>query len=334
MKKQPPKSVDEEDDRSHGELINKKQLNLNLPLLSVRRRLLSPPQCSRRHYQEEELDQDHKVTAATTRCRASAADHDHTILLSEGVPFSWEQAPGKPKLENINGKEDYLQQKQPPPATTGNWPWHHQHHKINVSYSQDPSEYHYHVDVKHDSRGNNIYSNDAVLNNCNNGEDTAVSINVVDVDERDHHRLRLSLSDDAVEEVTSLSEAIDILELRARTHHQEKEENKMVVVDLAQVLDEEGSCDRRRPISPSFMINRFLPDANALAEEYDHHLSSSSYYNSSSRSVVAAPSAPMSSTAATIKQGCGLDNIFSWRTKRRSLHQQLFPSTSTDPPSQ
>lgn len=105
-------------------------------------------------------------------------------------------------------------------------------------------------------------------------------------------------------DVLSLSEAIDIVE-KAEIAHKFSDELKVKQLKLYQQQEEErsnGSYNR------SFMMERFLPDATALA-------AASSALNCHAFSPQRVARRPLSPP-----KGCGLDVLFPWRIK---YHHQL-----------
>lgn len=132
-------------------------------------------------------------------------------------------------------------------------------------------------------------------------------------------------------DVFSLSEAIDILERAERPVHGLNNNIDQLKLKIAESCGEDAS--------PNFMINRFLPDASALAlaaassalTNYHHHpsccedetkdlncckrqVSSSCRYKE--REVVASRRSATTQASGAPK-GCGLDNLFLWRPKPR-----------------
>ncbi|KAJ4823523.1 hypothetical protein Tsubulata_017901 [Turnera subulata] len=116
---------------------------------------------------------------------------------------------------------------------------------------------------------------------------------------------------DAVE-VLSLTEAIDIA--------QKADEEDHGILDRL-TLDSVNSTDSQ---SPNYMIERFLPDATALAaassaffamNNLNRKLPYMSYYQGecSSGSAVGGPC----SASESSHTGCGLEHLFSWRMKHK-----------------
>ncbi|KAF8042471.1 hypothetical protein BT93_A0947 [Corymbia citriodora subsp. variegata] len=235
-------------------------LDLNAPILSTRR----PPQSS---------------------CCVSKASSRRGV--SDGIPFSWEQAPGKPKKSTddmtvgSSPKDADTPRLCPPPQMVAK-----------------PKGY-----VSDDEGSGDVSS----LNN----EEDAFS--------------------DAVD-VFSLSEAIDILERAERSVHGRDDNIDQLKLKIAE------SCGK--DASPNFMINRFLPDASALAlaaassalTNYHHHpscsedeskdlncckrrVSSSCRYKE--QEVVSSRRSAAATQASGAQKGCGMENLFLWRMKPR-----------------
>ncbi|OWM75719.1 hypothetical protein CDL15_Pgr021884 [Punica granatum] len=189
-----------------------KKLNLNIPLLSVRRL----GSCS--HNFEE---------ASSIISRQGLPKSD----TSERVPFSWEQAPGKPKARPDQLRlHEIISADQPPRPKPPPGRWHQQHPTENIVIKEDGAD-----------GGDDQF----MIDSCSLDDHNCCS----NYNSDDVVRDRFS---DAVDTI-SLSEAIDILEKSDRVH--ELDASKLKMVEAAGNL------------SPSFMINRFLPDANALAVE-------------------------------------------------------------------
>ncbi|KAL3714022.1 hypothetical protein ACJRO7_006034 [Eucalyptus globulus] len=233
-------------------------LDLNAPILSTRR----PPQSS---------------------CCIRKASSRRGV--SDGIPFSWEQAPGKPKksIDEVMGssspKEADTPRLRPPPQMVAK-----------------PKGY--------------ITDGSGDVSSLNNEED--MFSNAVDV--------------------FSLSEAIDILERAERSVHAPDDNIDQLKLKIAE------SCGK--DASPNFMINRFLPDASALAlaaassalTSYHHHpsysedetrdlncckrqVSSSCRYKE--QEVVASRRSAAATQASGAQKGCGMENLFLWRMKPR-----------------
>lgn len=232
-------------------------LDLNAPILSTRR----PPQSS---------------------CCINKASSRRGV--SDGIPFSWEQAPGKPKksINNVtasdSAKDADTPRPRPPPQMA-----------LRLKgYGDDDS---------------------GDVSSLNNEDD--VFSNAMDV--------------------FSLSEAIDILERAERPVHRANDNIDQLKLKIAE------SCGK--DASPNFMINRFLPDASALAlaaassalTNYHRHPSRSEDetkdLNCCKRQVssscrykeqeVVSSRRSATTQASGAQRGCGMENIFLWRMKPR-----------------
>ncbi|KAI3411279.1 uncharacterized protein J3R85_018167 [Psidium guajava] len=246
------------------EKYHPRALDLNAPILSTRR----PPQSS---------------------CCIRKASSRRGV--GDGIPFSWEQAPGKPKkgigdvaVGDSTTDGDTPRPRPPPRMVT----------ELKGYGNRDGD-------------GGDISS-------LSNEED--VFSNAVDV--------------------FSLSEAIDILERAERPDHGPNDNVDQLKLKIAE------SCGG--DASPNFMINRFLPDASALAlatassglTNYPHHPSCSDdatrdfscckrQVSSSCRyKVEEGASSRRSATtqASGAQKGCGMENLFLWRMKPRLCGDQ------------
>ncbi|KAK8578274.1 hypothetical protein V6N13_090941 [Hibiscus sabdariffa] len=220
-----------------------RQLNLYAPLLSTRR-----PSGG---YISDEVS----CTNALAGCKGS----------SNGIPFCWEQAPGKPKnLERSNNEDEAeTPRPKPPPGR-----WRPPKKETNRNYDH------------HDEGGD------------------------ADVDDYD------DVFSDAVE-VLSLTEAIDIAEKTEKCHGSSKslEPSDLDGLNLGMSL-EHSDCP-----SPSFIIERFLPDAIAMAAPSALNMSKTKLpclCNYSDRSPCV--------SQAVIKRSpkrCGIEMFLPWRMKHR-----------------
>ncbi|PKI54550.1 hypothetical protein CRG98_025064 [Punica granatum] len=267
-----------------------KKLNLNIPLLSVRRL----GSCS--HNFEE---------ASSIISRQGLPKSD----TSERVPFSWEQAPGKPKARPDQLRlHEIISADQPPRPKPPPGRWHQQHPTENIVIKEDGAD-----------GGDDQF----MIDSCSLDDHNCCS----NYNSDDVVRDRFS---DAVDTI-SLSEAIDILEKSDRVH--ELDASKLKMVEAAGNL------------SPSFMINRFLPDANALAVESfcsrpnlhrdywmitnngdgadsssrtsccsNYNKSSKGYYCTDDEFLRARDHEQLEQPNMKV---CGLQNLFSWRMKHR-----------------
>lgn len=111
-------------------------------------------------------------------------------------------------------------------------------------------------------------------------------------------------------DVFSLSEAIDIVE-KAEKAHKFSDELKLKQLKYEEEEEEERSnsgCNYK--LSSNFMMERFLPDATALAASSVLKLKLNHHGLSPQR--VARRRQPFSPP-----EGCGLDVLFPWRTKHQ-----------------
>ncbi|XP_048137735.1 uncharacterized protein LOC125315834 [Rhodamnia argentea] len=238
-----------------SEKYHPRALDLNAPILSTRR----PPQSS---------------------CCISKASSRRGVR--DGIPFSWEQAPGKPKTSigdvavGDSTRDADTPRPRPPPRMVTK------------------------------PKG---YGDGGDISSLSNEED--VFSNAVDV--------------------FSLSEAIDILEREERPDHRPNDNIDQLKLRIA----ESSGGD----LSPNFMINRFLPDASALASaamssaltNYHHHPSCSEdetkdlscctrQVSSSCRYKIEGLGSSRGSAttqASGAQKGCGMENLFLWRMKPR-----------------
>lgn len=213
-----------------------RMLNFNAPLLSTRRHV--------------------NPTSLELSCKNL---HSVSRNTSDRIPFSWEQAPGKPK--DLDTSSDNLhEQDTPRPKLPPSW-WH--------PPTDEPT-----------------YDDQTDDNYCDDGWDG-------DVDDRDD-----DVFSDAID-VFSLSEAIDIVE---------RSQKKVDAIDcLKQKLAECRGGDE----TPNFIIQRFLPDATALAAssalglKYHPEASSDHQHGAVSTESYSSP------------KGCGLELFFPWRMKHK-----------------
>ncbi|KAF5750793.1 hypothetical protein HS088_TW03G01133 [Tripterygium wilfordii] len=205
---------------AHG----RKKLDFNLPLLSTRR--------PGGHADEEPY---------TIRAQVSAMQDT-----SERIPFCWEQAPGKPKvdMERSNNPDCETPRPKLPPCR-----W---HPSRTEAYSVDDQNEGCEADV----------------------EDVAFS--------------------DAMD-TFSLTEAIDIAQ-RAEDDHGLNGSNL-------------ESLNLSHSPSPNFMMERFLPDATALAASTA--LTTLPHLCSYPEKVV------VSNSYSSSHKGCGLEILFPWRMKHK-----------------
>ncbi|KAK8492557.1 hypothetical protein V6N13_015233 [Hibiscus sabdariffa] len=221
-----------------------RKLNLYAPLLSTRR----PPG----GYISDEVS-----------CMNTLAGCEDS---SNGIPFCWEQAPGKPKNLERSNNEDEAETPRPKPPP-GRW----------RSPRKETNGNHDH----HDEGGD------------------------ADVDDYD------DVFSDAVE-VLSLTEAIDIVEKTEKFHGSSKsiEPSELDGLKLGMSL-EHSDCP-----SPSFIIERFLPDAIAMAASSALNMSKTKLpylCNYSDRS----PQAVIKRSSLPSPKHCGLEMLLPWRMKHK-----------------
>ncbi|KDP22849.1 hypothetical protein JCGZ_00436 [Jatropha curcas] len=198
---------------------------------------------------------------------------------NNGIPFCWEQAPGKPKNtetnDTPNGDGDTPRPRLPPCR------WQPQK-KASASVNSI-----------------NIHDQD---DGCD-----------ADVDDNDYDDNNFDDDDDDV-----FSEAVDILSLTE-------------AIDIVQKAEDDNRLDRlnlesvesRGSQSPNFMMERFLPDATALAASSVLYASSKNlnkklpYFCSSYAEEYNSQIVGGSYSSETSHKGCGLEIFFPWRMKHK-----------------
>ncbi|XP_038883247.1 uncharacterized protein LOC120074256 [Benincasa hispida] len=211
------------------------------------------------------------------RLSISTAARISSSTTSDRVPFCWEQVPGKPKeyVERCHGSAHESDVTTPRPTLPPGW-W------------RPP------IQTRRNSR--HLHCND---HGC---EDNVDGNN----DNDDNSSGSGYVLSDAMD-VLSLSEAIDIVEKAEKAH---KFSNELKLKEL-KLYEEEEEEERNNNSnynhSSNFMIERFLPDATALA--------ASSVLNRHAFSPQRVSKRPFSPP-----KGCGLDVLFPWRIKH---HHQL-----------
>ncbi|CAJ1807504.1 unnamed protein product [Sphenostylis stenocarpa] len=236
-----------------------RNLSINAPLLSTKRFGFSG--------------------VADTYCSSSSLG---SIVPNTSVPFSWEQAPGKPKtMERSDGIYDGdidTPRLRPPPCL-----WH-------------PPE-------------------EAAKAEVCNGVLAFDQDDGCDGDNDDEDKKNDTFSD--AMDVLSLSEALDIVQ-KAETAHGKSNDG------LRLKLAESNGCQ-----SPTYMINRFLPDANALAASSDAHISNDwKIYDTWSDEGYIKGSTGNSYVSSP--KGCGLKFLFSWLMKNKlcAIKSPVLPSST------
>lgn len=230
------------------DLKRPRKLNLNAPLLSTRRLGFS-------------------VVAADTSCSSNSLCTVQNA--GERVPFSWEQAPGKPK-DVILERNDSTQDCDTPRPTLPPCLWHQTKEASEAEVHDSNHAFH---DQDDDDNKDDVFS-------------------------------------DAMD-VFSLSEALDIVQKKSENVHSDKNKNDGLRLKLAESNGYQ---------SPTYMINRFLPDATALAASSALHFPCNldkrvcdtcsyheCYISGSSRH----------SYASNSPKGCGLEVLFPWRMKHK-----------------
>ncbi|XP_055961790.1 uncharacterized protein LOC126686242 [Mercurialis annua] len=222
---------------------------------------------------------DFNLPLLSTR-RLGGSPRTSSVILSQhsrnGIPFCWEQTPGKPKNTEQNDVHDGdTPRPRLPPCR-----W-------------EPPE----------KKGATI-NNDDVYNHCRDGSCDA---DIDDSNDEDAY----DMFSDAVE-VLSLTEAIDIV--------QKAEDDEHSGLDRLN-LERMNSSDHSD--LSNYMIERFLPDATALA-------ASSVLYSSNNNTNYKFPylckdyveeyvsqTVGRSYSSKSMKKGCGLEILFPWRIKHK-----------------
>ncbi|WCJ28006.1 hypothetical protein M5689_009715 [Euphorbia peplus] len=218
-----------------------RKLNLNLPLLSTRR----------------------LGGFSSTNSRISLQDS------SNGIPFCWEQAPGKPK--NIERRSDTEEGETPRPRLPPcRW---------------QPEE---------QARTSNYYVN---IDGYDVGCDA-------DVDEGEEMS---DVFSDAVE-VLSLTQAIDIVEKAEENDHHN---HGLDMLNLESVTCRDDSVCR------DYMMERFLPDATALAASSALYASRKLPNNFNNYDYADQDHVSQSCSSQLSHKGCGLEMFFRWRIKHK-----------------
>lgn len=238
---------------------------------------------------------------------SSTSLHGRSLSTSEDrVPFSWEQAPGKSKYPNNTSDDNHDGDTPRPKLPPGWWHWHRPLESNNVVVPDKENE-----QVIHDHD-----------DGCDGDVDEdlrAVDYNVLeDVDYDDE------AFSDAID-VFSLSEAIDIVEKKAQREHDRIDTLKLK-------LQEAREMDQ---LSPNFIIERFLPDAAALAASSALNLSVSQISSNEKLCYPWNYPEPEACVSRTVSQsysshkGCG---FFPWRMKQHKLCGIKSPVVSSQQP--
>ncbi|KAK7395077.1 hypothetical protein VNO78_15619 [Psophocarpus tetragonolobus] len=221
-----------------------RKLNFNAPLLSTKRICFSG--------------------VADTSFSSSLLD---STVLNTSVPFSWEQAPGKPKTmersDNIYDGDIDTPRLRPPPCL-----WHPLQEAAKTDASNDVLAFDQDNgcdgDDEGDDKKNDVYTN-------------------------------------AMDDL-SLSEASDIMQQSEAAHDDSNLRLKLAEFNGGQ--------------SPTYMINRFLPDANALVASSSVHFSNDDRVCDTFNHEGHLKGSTRHSYACSTK-GCGLEFLFSWLMRNK-----------------
>ncbi|XVF08323.1 hypothetical protein REPUB_Repub06bG0216600 [Reevesia pubescens] len=249
-----------------------RKLNLNAPLLSTRRSGFG-----------------HDISDKVSCTNSQVGWKDS----SNGIPFCWEQAPGKPKnLERSNIDIDETAETPRPKPPPGRW------RPVPKEEATNGDHDHY-------------------LNHHDEGCDSDVD----DYDDDD------GVFSDAIE-VLSLTEAIDIVEKAEKFHGSSDglKSRSLEPSDLDGInLESLEHSDQYCP-SPNFIIERFLPDATALAVASSalNNMSKTKLPYLCNYSSGQSPSPCVPQSQAVIKRSilsspkrCGLEMLLPWRMKHK-----------------
>ncbi|BAT97455.1 hypothetical protein LR48_Vigan11g104500 [Vigna angularis] len=198
---------------------------------------------------------------------------------SERVPFSWEKAPGKPKVteRNCSTQDGGTPRLRLPPS---HWLLSRKASETDVDDAND---------AFHDQGDGSCVGND-------NRDD---------------------IFSDAMD-VFSLSEALDYVQKKSENVHNEK--NEGLRLKLAE-------CNGYQ--SPTYMINRFLPDATALAASSALHFSRN-FEDKDCDTCGSYPECYMRHSYASSPKGCGFEFLFPWRLKHKlcAIERPVLPCSS------
>jgi len=140
------------------------------------------------------------------------------------------------------------------------------------------------------------------------------------------------LYSDAMDDVFSLSEALDIVQRKSEKAHSDN--NNSLKLKLAE-------CSGYQ--SPTYMINRFLPDATALAasssalnfhSDFEENVCNTCSYPECylSESGRHSNSYAYASCSSSSPKGCGLETFFPWRTMKHkfcAIESPVLPCSTT-----
>ena len=243
-----------------------RKLNLNAPLLSTRRLGYS--------------------AVADTSCSSYSLGTVQNT--SERVPFSWEQAPGKPKDME---RSDHSTQDGGTPRP-----------RVPPCLWNQPKEA-----GEADADNSDVAFHDQDDDGCDGDDDD---------DNKDD-----DVFSDAVD-VFSLSEALDIVQKRSENAHSDNNEGLRLKLEASNGYQ-----------SPTYIINRFLPDATALAASSSLHFPSNfdnKVCDSCSYHECYLSSGSARHSCASSPKGCGLELLFPWRVKHKlcSMKSPVLPCST------
>ncbi|XP_022766239.1 uncharacterized protein LOC111311134 [Durio zibethinus] len=206
---------------------------------------------------------------------------------SNGIPFCWEQAPGQPKNLTRSNNIDEAETTRPKPPP-GRW--------------RPPKEA---------TNGDR----DRTLKDHYHDHDEGCDADVDDYDNDDTD----DVFSDAME-VLSLTEAIDIVE-KAEKFHGSSDGLKSKSVEPSDLdgWNLEMSLEHSDCPSPNFIIERFLPDATALAASSALNMSKTKLpylCNYSDQSPCVSQAVIKRSSFSSPKR-CGLEMLLPWRMKHK-----------------
>ncbi|KAE9622250.1 hypothetical protein Lal_00033060 [Lupinus albus] len=265
-------SSKEDENLQNMDLKNPRKLNLNAPLLSTRRL-----GCS---------------FVADTSCRVQ----------NTRVPFSWEQSPGKPKdMERSNSVDDGdTPRLRLPPCR-----WHRLKEAVEADIDNGKQATDECI-VSNTDSDLEVFGHNLIHGNFEPPvfQPTVMTDYVkqrflefdqddgCDGDDDDDDK-KNGVSSNATD-VLSLSEALDIVQLTEKVHSESNDELRLKLAE----------CNGDQ--SPAYMINRFLPDATALAAS-----SSINFSNDFNKKMIDTASYASSS------KGCCPEIFFPWCMKHK-----------------
>ncbi|RDX81799.1 Ethylene-overproduction protein 1, partial [Mucuna pruriens] len=251
-----PYGEEGEDNLDAMDFKRPRKLNFNAPLLSTKRFGFSG--------------------VADTSCSSSSLG----TALNTSVPFSWEQAPGKPKTmkrsDSIYDGDIDTPRLRPPPCL-----WH---------------------PLEEEAAESDVY-NSVLAFDQDDG---------CDGDDDDNNKNHDVFSD--AMDVLSLSEALDIMQQSETAHGDSKDGLRL------KLAESNGGQ------SPTYMINRFLHDANALVASSAAHFSN----DSKVCGTCIHEKGSTGNSYASSPKGCGLEFLFSWLMKNKlcAIKSPVLPSST------